>query len=172
MTERPAAPPEGELIKTALVASRISQREAARRANISDTRWRQIVSGYQSIGGSKVSFRSPADTVARMARVVDLQPEQLEAVGREDVATALRAIVAKEREEESAPFVDGSVSRVDERWHMLEALLRQARVGLNPSEYSTLVGRINVFFAQAPEWQPPDGPAPAEGGRRSKKTDA
>ena len=44
---------------------------------------------------------------------------------------------------------------MDERWLMLEAVLRQAPVGLSPAEYATLLGRINVFFEQSPEWQPP-----------------
>jgi hypothetical protein len=154
MTERPDIPPEGMLIKTALAASRLSQRAAARQARISETRWRQIVSGYQAVGGAKVSFRSPDDTLARMAHVVGVRPEQLEAVDRPGAAAALRDIEADQRDADSAAPPPGSQTRVDERWHMLEAVLRQARVGLSPPEYTTLVDRINVFFAHTPQWQP------------------
>ncbi|MGC5362307.1 helix-turn-helix domain-containing protein [Streptomyces sp. DT24] len=162
MTERPPAPPEGELIKAALATSRLSQVDAARRAGISGTRWRQIVSGYQAVGGEKVPFRSPDDTLARMAHAVEVRPEQLEAVGRTGAAEALRAIEAEKRAADPVPLPAGSQARVDERWHMLEALLRQARVGLSPSEYGTLLGRINVFFAQTPDWQPPTDGSPSD----------
>lgn len=90
MTERPEAPPEGALLKRALVAMRISQREAARRSGISETRWRQLVSGYQVVSREKVPVRSPDDTLARMARAVGVTAEQLEEAGRGGAATALR----------------------------------------------------------------------------------
>jgi transcriptional regulator with XRE-family HTH domain len=162
MTERPDVPPEGALIKAALAAARISQREAARRAGISDTRWRQIVSGYQAVGGEKVPFRSPDETLARMAHAVNVSPEQLEAAGRAESAAALRTIQAERRNADSASLPANSQARVDERWHMLEASLRQARVGLSPKEYRTLLGLINVFFAQNPEWQPQRDASAAE----------
>lgn len=152
MTEQlPPAPPEGNLIKQALAASGITQREAARRAGMSDTRWRQIVSGYQAVGGTKASFRSPGDTLARMAHVVAVTPEQLEAVGREDAAQALRVLEARQAELASALPADAQ-ARVEERWLMLEAVLRQAQTGLSPAEHDRLVQRITVFFEQNPEW--------------------
>lgn len=169
MTERPEAPPEGELIKAALEASPLTQRAAARRAGISDTRWRQIVSGYQAIGGVKVPFRTRDETLARMAHAVGVSPEQLEAVDRAGAADALRDLQVAKEEAESAALPANSQARVDERWHMLEALLRQAPVGLSSSEYSALRGRINVFFAHSAEWQPPDdAPASAADERRPK----
>ncbi|WP_405583674.1 helix-turn-helix domain-containing protein [Streptomyces sp. NBC_01190] len=163
MTERPPAPPEGELIKAALKTSPFSQRQAALRAGISETRWRQIVSGYQAVGGEKVPFRSRDETLARMAHVVGVSPGDLTEVGRPDAAAALLAIEADKPDQDTAAALQaGSQIRVDERWYMLEALLRQARNGLSRAEYSTLVDRINVFFAQTPDWQPPD-PLPVPG---------
>jgi len=157
MTDLPDVPPEGKLIKEALRVSGITQREAARRAGISDTRWRQIVAGYQAIGGRKVEFRSPDETLARMARVVDVSPEQLEAAGREGAAVALRAIHARQKDANARSLPSDAQARVDERWLMLEAVLRQAPVGLSPAEHTTLLGRISVFFEQSPEWQQPSG---------------
>jgi transcriptional regulator with XRE-family HTH domain len=168
MTERPPAPPEGALIKAARAVSGFSQREAARRAGISESRWRQIVAGFQSVGGKKVAFRSPDETVARMASVVGVTPEQLEAVGRAEAAAALRDIEAGKQDAESATLAVGSEARVDERWHMLEALLRQAPIGLSPSESSSLRSRISVYFEQSPEWQPSDD-APASEERQPRR---
>jgi transcriptional regulator with XRE-family HTH domain len=177
MTESPDVPPEGTLIKRALKTARLSQREGARRAGISETRWRQLVSGYQTVGGAKVAVRSPDETLARMARAAGVTAEQLEAAGRAEAAAVLRD-VAPERAGDAheganhASAAGGSHSRVDERWHMLEAVLRQAGVGLNAAEYDTLAGRINAFLAQSPQWRaqgtahaPEAAPAPEPGGR-------
>ncbi|WNI16436.1 helix-turn-helix domain-containing protein [Actinacidiphila sp. ITFR-21] len=164
MTERPEAQPEGKLIEDALKTTGISQREAARRIGLSDARWRQIVSGYQSISGYKAPVRGPAATVARMAHIVGVTPDQLADAGRDDAAAKLRDITEKERETALPPLPPDSQARVDERWLMLEALLQQARVGLSPTEYSTLRSRIDVFFADTPDWDtlsdaPADVPA-------------
>jgi len=151
MTEQlPPTPPEGNLIKRALAASGISQREAARRAGISDTRWRQIVTGYQAVGGTKASFRSPDDTLARMAYVVAVTPEELEEADREGAANALRALQARQAELASTLPADAQ-ARVEERWLMLEAVLRQALVGLSPAEHDRLHQRITFFFDQNPQ---------------------
>jgi transcriptional regulator with XRE-family HTH domain len=93
MNDRPAPPAEGELITRALKAKKLSVREAARRAGISEGWWRQIVKGYQSLsGGGYGPVRGPAETLARMAKVVDVTPEQLTKVGRNDAATELRKL--------------------------------------------------------------------------------
>lgn len=91
--DRPAQRPEGALIERALKASRLSQREAARRAGLSENRWRAIMHGYQNVGaGTNAPVRGPADTVARMAQVVGVTPEQLEGAERPDAADELRAL--------------------------------------------------------------------------------
>lgn len=94
MSERPATPPEGELITAALKRRQISARAAARQAGISDARWRQITSGFQTVSGTRVAVRAPAETLARMAQVAGLTPEQLSEVGRADAAEALRQLTA------------------------------------------------------------------------------
>lgn len=94
---------------------RLSIREAARRADMSDTRWRQITAGEVRIGASTVVVRGPAETLARMAEVVGVSPEELERAGRVDAASAARAlkvmppdltqaIEAKRREIEEGPW--------------------------------------------------------------------
>jgi transcriptional regulator with XRE-family HTH domain len=76
----------------ALVKAKLSAREAARRAGISEGRWRQIASGYQVVSaGVYAPVRGPAGTLARMAAVVGVTPAQLRRAGRPDAARALAA---------------------------------------------------------------------------------
>jgi hypothetical protein len=90
MTERPEPPPWGALITAALASEGISAREAARRAGLSEGRWRQITGGYQVVSpGIYAEVRGPAATVARMAAVAGLTPAQLRAAGRDDAAKVL-----------------------------------------------------------------------------------
>ncbi len=90
MTERPAPPPWGALINAAQASEGISAREAARRAGLSEGRWRQITGGYQVVSpGVYAQVRGPAGTLARMAAVVGVTPAQLRAAGRDDAAKIL-----------------------------------------------------------------------------------
>src|SRR6202451_467876 len=90
MPTRPAPPPWGALITSALRRAGLSAREAARRAGISEGRWRQITSGYQVVSpGVYAPVRGPAHTVARMAAVAGLTPAQLRTAGRDDAARLL-----------------------------------------------------------------------------------
>jgi transcriptional regulator with XRE-family HTH domain len=90
MTERPNPPPWGALITAALAREGISAREGARRAGLSEGRWRQITGGYQVVSpGVYAEVRGPAGTLARMAAVVGVSPAELRAAGREDAAKLL-----------------------------------------------------------------------------------
>jgi transcriptional regulator with XRE-family HTH domain len=92
MSERPEPPPWGTLIAAALASARLSAREAARRAGMSEGRWRQITSGYQVVSpGVYAEVRGPAATLARMAAVAGVTPDQLRAAGRADAADVLLA---------------------------------------------------------------------------------
>jgi transcriptional regulator with XRE-family HTH domain len=92
MPTRPAPPPWGALITAALRQAGLSAREAARRAGLSEGRWRQITSGYQVVSaGSYAPVRGPAATLARMAAVAGITPAQLEQAGRADAAAILAA---------------------------------------------------------------------------------
>jgi transcriptional regulator with XRE-family HTH domain len=100
MTAKPEPQPEGKLIMDARKRARLSGREAARRAGISEGRWRQIVNGYMVVTKGVYSpvVGAPADTVARMAQSVDVAPEELEEAGRADAAEELRRLNAGARE--------------------------------------------------------------------------
>jgi hypothetical protein len=104
MAKHPSPRPEGVLIKTALEAMKpkLSVRKAAPLAGIGEARWRQIVNGYQTVSGTHVEVRAPDDTLARMAMVVGVTPEQLEGVNRAEAADELRAL-RRERAREHAP---------------------------------------------------------------------
>src|SRR5215469_2152704 len=96
MADRPDPPPWGALIAAALRAAGMSAREAARRAGISEGRWRQIASGYQVVSaGVYAPVHGPAGTLARMAAVVGVTPAQLRKAGRPDAARALAAAPAE-----------------------------------------------------------------------------
>ncbi|MEV7805084.1 hypothetical protein AB0O28_19245 [Microbispora sp. NPDC088329] len=106
MSERPPPPPEGALITAALKAAGISVRAAARRVGISDGRWGQITRGYQNVSaGQYAPVRGPALTVAKMANVAGVTPQELEEAGRADAAEKLREI-------QSAAVIPDGASRL------------------------------------------------------------
>ena len=92
----PAMPAEGRLIDAALKAAvpKLSMRRAAEAAGMSDGRWRQIVKGYQGTGSGRIPVVAPADTLARMALVVGVTPDELDGAGRSDAAESLRHVLA------------------------------------------------------------------------------
>lgn len=56
----------------------ISRRDAAERAGISEGVWRNVETGIQHVGGvGPRRYQTTANTVARMARVVGLDPMEL-----------------------------------------------------------------------------------------------
>ncbi len=65
MPTRPAPPPWGALITAALRQAGLSAREAARRAGLSEGRWRQITSGYQVVSAGMLCARAGAGRHAR-----------------------------------------------------------------------------------------------------------
>jgi len=86
-TPRPAPPPWGALITKAQRSAGLSAREAARRAGISEGRWRQITAGYQIVSpGSHAPVTGPPATVAKMAAAVGLTAVDLTEAGRPDAA--------------------------------------------------------------------------------------
>jgi|ERR1700722_1663730 len=90
MTERPEPPPWGALITAALTRHGLSAREAARRAGLSEGRWRQITGGYQVVSpGVYAQVHGPAATLARMAGAAGVTAAQLRAAGRPDAADVL-----------------------------------------------------------------------------------
>lgn len=93
MSTRPSPPPEAAVLKAGLKRSRKTARAAAHQADLSEARWRQILSGYQSVGGQYVSVRAPADTLARMAQAVGVTPAELRGAERADAADELAVLL-------------------------------------------------------------------------------
>lgn len=68
--------PHGYVIETA--RGTMSKREAAKRAGVSEGRWRQIVTGVQKIGrGEEIRVNPRRDTLIKMARAVDADVNQV-----------------------------------------------------------------------------------------------
>ncbi|WP_195166918.1 helix-turn-helix transcriptional regulator [Mycobacteroides abscessus] len=85
-------PPEAALIRRLRTAMtpKLSIRAAAADVGISEARWRQVESGYQTVrAGVQEPVIAPAETLARMANGVDATPDQLRDVGRADAAEVL-----------------------------------------------------------------------------------
>lgn len=116
MTDRPEPPPWGTLIVAALRSAGLSAREAARRAGISEGRWRQITGGYQVVSpGVYARVRGPAGTLARMAAVAGVTAPELSAAGRDDAAAALlrqQAAEALLRQQEERPPREEVLERI------------------------------------------------------------
>jgi transcriptional regulator with XRE-family HTH domain len=134
MVDRPAPPAWGVLIAAALRAAGMSAREAARRAGISEGRWRQIASGYQVVSpGVYAQVRGPAATLARMATVAGVTPEQLTAAGRDDAARVML------RQQQDRPAGDEMLARVramdtDQARELLAAIALQLGVNLTETQ--------------------------------------
>jgi Helix-turn-helix domain len=146
----PDQPPEGILIESARRRAGLSVREAARRAGISEGWWRQIVKGYQSLsGGNRGEVKGPPDTVAGMARVVGVTPEQMETEGqRPDAAREMRKDLPPAA---PRPQHQGGNS-------LLTELSRRLRLDGSP-EYAALWGRIGLAADQHGIEADPDAPA-------------
>lgn len=86
--------PLGRLLEAARKRRGLSQNKAAQAAGVSGTHWRRIIKGVASYGGTDVPYVGTADTVARMARAVDVSAEELAGVDREDAAEELRALTS------------------------------------------------------------------------------
>jgi hypothetical protein len=111
----------------------MSAREAARRAGISEGRWRQIAGGYQVVSpGVYAQVRGPAATLARMATVAGVTPAQLTAAGRDDAARVML------RQQEDRPDGDEMLARVramdtDQARELLARIAHQLGVDLTES---------------------------------------
>lgn len=76
----------------------ISVREAARRAHVSDTRWRQVVTGVQTKASGRVPVNPTARTVVAMALAVGVDAgDALRAAGLEATDEAIAAMTAEAR---------------------------------------------------------------------------
>ncbi|MFE3033095.1 helix-turn-helix domain-containing protein [Streptomyces canus] len=124
--QTPEPPAEAALIKEALRRARLSGREAARRAGLSETRWRQIVNGYQDVGGVRIPVTAPDETLVRMAQVVSLDSDQLRQAGRQTAAELLDELAAPPTPA-SSPGVADSHAQVEAITALLATLTPEAR---------------------------------------------
>ena len=86
-------PPEAELIRRRREAAvpPMSRRQAAAKAGISPSQWRDVERGSKKAGpGVTVPVQATAETLAKMAQVIGVTPDELTAAGREDAASELR----------------------------------------------------------------------------------
>lgn len=134
MVDRPEPPPWGVLITAALRAAGLSAREAARRAGISEGRWRQIAGGYQVVSPRVYAqVRGPAGTLAKMAAVAGVTPEQLTTAGRDDAARVML------RQRQDRPGDDEMLARVramdtNQARELLATIALQLGVSLTEAE--------------------------------------
>ena len=97
-------PPEAVLIRRLRGLPHQSMKQAARKAGISDTRWRDIENGYKFVLGQRVEVRNaPAPIVAKMGRAVGATPQQFRDAGRDDAAAELACLL---RQVENGPFTE------------------------------------------------------------------
>lgn len=132
-----AWPDWGRLIDDARGRVDLSQNEAAKRAEMSGTRWRQIVSGAAGPMASERGIK----TVVRMARVVGLTHEAFEGV-RDDVADWLLDIEraeAMERSEEINADTEAALARI------------KRQLGLLTPRQLELIERMTAELARAEE---------------------
>lgn len=97
-TTKPNQTPEGRALEAGRKTVGLSFRAAAALADISESWWRNIESGFQSMGGGwyKPVDDAPADTIARMARAVGVSPDELRGAGREDAARELEHLMTRD----------------------------------------------------------------------------
>ncbi|MFJ8143284.1 helix-turn-helix domain-containing protein [Streptomyces sp. NPDC096013] len=124
--QTPEPPAEAALIKEALRRARLSGREAARRAGLSETRWRQIVNGYQDVGGVRIPVNAPDETLVRMAQVVSVSSDQLRQAGRGTAAELLDELAAPPTPA-SAPGAADSNAQIEAITALLATLSPEAR---------------------------------------------
>ena len=131
--------PAGQLLEAA--RGSMSKREAARRADISEGRWRQIVTGVQRMGkGNVIPTTTKPETLTAMARAV-----------RADVHAVLTAAGFEPPKKDSSDGVGaGADDDADE-----EDFLYQRRQGLTDEQWRAEKRRmravLNAMFDQAAE---------------------
>ncbi len=126
--------PLGALLEQAREARGLSKREAARRAGISDGRWRQVVSGEQKSGELTIPVNPRASTVISMARAVGVdEGEALRAAGLPEARTEEPRRVIMTESSVELDLVERLIAEIyanrsmpEERKHELVRLIRRA----------------------------------------------
>ncbi|MEU1761361.1 hypothetical protein [Micromonospora sp. NPDC005652] len=91
--DNPMQRPEGKLIQHAMQRLGVKAPWVGERTNLSANWVRHVINGYEPQGqGRKNEVIGAPDTIARIAHVLDITPDQLAAAGRPDAAEVLEAI--------------------------------------------------------------------------------
>lgn len=101
----PSLSPAGTLIRRArlLMTPKMSIRAAASRAGISPETWGIAERGYRDMKGGRRPVSTPPETIAKMARVVQVSPRDLEADGQDPAAASeLRTLMGMPRNDAAA----------------------------------------------------------------------
>lgn len=148
----PEPPAEGELIRVARLAKGLSAEDAAALAQVKlgAARWRQIERGYKT---RDEPVQAPPRTLAHMAYVVGVTPEQLDSVGRQKAAEILREILR--RSDSNAPRSTPTLSPDEEVFRrMVTAVAKE--LGLKPEVSDEIMRRVRQDLERA---QPSQAPA-------------
>lgn len=107
----------------------MSKREAAKRADISESRWRQLELGYESVRGNEYPVKTTPETVVNIARALALDPgEMLELAGFDpEMADLPRGSIPK------AIDVSGLLESDIEKVHDFVAFLKSQRAASDKS---------------------------------------
>jgi len=108
--DKQAPPPEAVLLTVARKAAGMKTPDVARAAGISKARLSQIENGYERRAGRYSPVRGKDDTIAHVAAVVGVTPEQLEEARRPDAALILREILRRDQE------TDAALDLIEQTW--------------------------------------------------------
>lgn len=163
----PAQPPEAAALRIARIRQNLSVSSAAERAGVSTSLWRQVEAGYTTPAkGVHAPKIAPAATLARMARAVDLQPDDLESQGhRPDAAAILREMARQQEGSQPAvpAMADGlpPIRRREVDFSGSDPEVKPYLQGVRRDLYAAL-GILPSFGPRAGSPGGPDLPAPSE----------
>lgn len=127
--QMPEPPPEAALVRRVRQAKRLSIPVVAKTAGISPARLSQIENGYETKkGGIYVPVTAPAATLAHIWAALEIAPERLAEVSRNDALEILGEIHATEDAAQSppAPTVETWQQRIAEITELTETERRAA----------------------------------------------
>lgn len=132
MNDRPPQPPEMALIERRRQAARprLSIRQAAMRAGVSETWWRLKESGSRPTPLGYAPEHATDDAVVTMADIAGVTPDELREAGREGAAVKLESVLAERAARERADESEA------------EAMVAAARRPLSPRQKGALTERI------------------------------
>lgn len=154
--------PLGRLLEQARTSLRISKREAARRARISDTRWRQVVRGYEIAGSRRLPALAGPLTITRMALAVDLPPaDALHAAGKNVTPALVHALVTSATYPIDDPLLPAAPDWID---LVIAQIERITALPIQPHQKWALIGPLCELVEQAlsatGDTEVANGPAP------------